>query len=79
MRIASCLFTLAVLLSGCAGDEPGPADQPASVGEVEPAPAASKPGSTEPALAAPKPGSTDSTRLTVLFTNNVDGEIEPCG
>lgn len=29
--------------------------------------------------AAAQPGASPSARLTVLFTNNIDGEIEPCG
>lgn len=69
MRIASCLFTLAVLLAGCGGDEPAPESAEASpiVEKSTPAPRASEPAAGE------------GTRLTVLFTNNVDGEIEPCG
>jgi hypothetical protein len=69
MRIASCLFTAALLLAGCGGS--GGSDT-----STAQAPIVDK--------AAPAPGGaggavTGATRLTVIFTNNVDGEIEPCG
>ena len=68
-RAASCLLTLAVLLWGCGGDG---AKETTSGQEPIVQKATPMPGGSGQAAS-------DGTRLTILFTNNVDGEIEPCG
>ncbi len=66
MRIASALFTL-LLLAGCGGE---PTESSTT---QEPIVEKTEPANSGAATVA------DGTRLTVVFTNNVDGEIEPCG
>ncbi len=58
------VFGLATLL-GCGETPQVDPEQPAAV--------------STPTPAAARPGPTASGRLTVAFTNNIDGEIEPCG
>ncbi len=69
MRTASWLFVAALLLGGCGGDAPKD-----TTSAQEPIVEKSAPATGSSATAA-----ADGTRLTVVFTNNVDGEIEPCG
>ncbi len=76
MRIASCLFTLCVLLAGCGGEEATPGPGPTSAPDPTSTPVVVE---VEPTPGAAEQAVSDATRLTVLFTNNIDGEIEPCG
>lgn len=70
MRTSSLLFSL-LLFAGCGGDSA----PDAPVGSTS-APVVDQ---AEPAPKGNGEGVADATRLTVVFTNNVDGEIEPCG
>ena len=60
------IATLAFLLPGCGGGENGDS----AVGGAAPSAAA---------VAAAASNATADGALTIVFTNNIDGEIEPCG
>jgi ABC-type oligopeptide transport system substrate-binding subunit len=66
--LAAFLLVGAALLSvaGCSNSSGDTAQQPAAVDAAE------IPATVDPASAP-------SGLLTVVFTNNIDGEIEPCG
>jgi hypothetical protein len=65
MRSPSSLLFALLLLAGCGGDATETSTGQEPIVESPAGPAGN--------------GVTDATRLTVVFTNNVDGEIEPCG
>ena len=65
----SFLTLAALLLAACGGGGPSPSER----GE---APIVAEAPS---AASGAQPAATAGTRLTILYTNNVDGEIEPCG
>lgn len=73
-------ITLALLLGGGLFLVLGPEGLPPEPGSANPSgeTAASSEGSV-PAAAEAGLTSPGRTLLTVVFTNNIDGEIEPCG
>ena len=67
--VTLCGFLIALLaLTGCS--------ESGSEGDSTSAPAIIEPADSQPTSSSQ---TTKAEALTVVFTNNIDGEIEPCG
>ena len=76
------LLIAALLLVGCGGEEVAVAPEVAPPVAVEASPASPMDKAT-PNVASRSPGEPEWVggpgTLTVVYANNIDGEIEPCG
>lgn len=68
MRWAASAAAL-ILFAACGGDTPAESTDSPDAEDT--------PSEGTPSTGHDSP--TESARLTVVFTNNIDGEIEPCG